>query len=106
VNEEILADARVKRTRRSGIPAVTAKVNNTLNVLLGDFWGSLKVCVISDFGPHRSGFSRFSHDEGVERGLTEPITNFNGVESPNDPIANVKSRLSAHHNEGGKSRGS
>ena len=48
------------KTKNTGREARTPRWNMALNALLGSFWGSRNVCVISGLGPHRSGVDGFS----------------------------------------------
>jgi hypothetical protein len=84
--------------KKSGNPAVTAIAKIPLNALFGSFCGCLKVCVISGFGPHRSGGCGFAGEESSMTGFTDANSTFNGVESPNDAMTNVNLRESAYNN--------
>ena len=84
--------------KRSGNPAVTAIAKIALNALFGSFCGCLKVCVISGFGPHRSGGCGFAGEESFNIGFTVANSTFNSFESPNDAMSNVNLRESAYNN--------
>lgn len=74
------------RIKNVGSPARTAAVNNRLNPLFGSFWGTLKVCVISGLGCHRSGGSGFDGEASPVIGLTFANVNLNGMDSPNEAM--------------------
>ena len=90
------------RMAKIGNPAVAARAKITLKDLFGNFWGCLKVCVISGFGPHRSGGDGSGGEDSPAMGLIDAKWCFKGVESPNDAMIKDNLRVSAYNNWGGR----